>query len=280
MNVKGMTDTFNLNAKKPCDDRCTILDLFADLEFADGKAASNKDGAWFHHAVLLNSGPGVVEPNCGKGAVENLFMSGNEKSRGGFALPGSNIKSGYSIGPQNKFILTTELMNLKKEDQWVWMTITYDYLPGPHDDFKQGKTVWQSIGPIRNTCGSATPQPNWGPSNLTVTQQPKFRQFAEHSGYWVAPKDGFILGTGGHQHDGGTGVLIFKNNEVICDSQPHYATDGHGGMGMRKRQLMGGDYENTAIPHIQKQMACNFKDGIPLKKGDTMHIQVSHFYTY
>jgi hypothetical protein len=82
MNVQGMTDTFNVNAKKPCDEYCTILALFADLEYADGTPATNKDGAWFHHAVLLNSGPNVLEPNCGMGKVENIFMSGNEKTTG------------------------------------------------------------------------------------------------------------------------------------------------------------------------------------------------------
>jgi hypothetical protein len=283
MNVQGMVDTFNMNVKKPCDNHCTILSLFADLEFADGTAATNNDGAWFHHAVLLNSGPNIIETNCGgiggsMGKVENIFMSGNEKSIGGFAIPDSNIKSGYSLTPQDKFIMTTELMNMKDKEQWVWMTLTFDFLPGQHPDFKQGKTVWQSIGPAP-PCRSNKVKSNWGPSNLTMSQQPKSLKFSEHSHRWEAPRDGWVLGTGGHQHDGGTGTLIFLNDKVICESLPRYVKSsghGHGSMGMQKRQLKAGDYNNEEIPHIEKQNACNFQDGIPIKKGDTMHIQVDY----
>jgi len=276
MNVQGMTDTFNMNAKKPCDDKCTILAIRADLEYADGKLATNKDGAWFHHAVLLNSGPNVIEPNCGRGKVENMFMSGNEKSTNVFALPGASIKSGFSIAKVNNFILTTELMNMKDVEQWVWMTLSFDYLEGEHPTFKNGKTVWSSIAPIPS-CPGTKAQKNWGPSNLTLSQQPKSLKFAEHSHVWQAPKDGFILSTGGHQHDGGTGVLVFKNDEIICDSAPIYtAAGGHGAMAGMKRQLKAGEYSNNDIPHIDKQKGCAFKDGIPLKAGDLMHIQANY----
>ena len=226
--------------------------------------------------MLLNSGPNVLEPNCGMGKVENIFMSGNEKSTGGFALPESNIKSGYSLTPADRFIMTTELMNMKDKEQWVWMTLTYEYLPGKHPDFKQGKTVWQSIGPLPTCSGKV--KANWGPSNLTVSQQPRVMKFSEHSPLWEAPRDGFILGTGAHQHDGGTGTYIFLNDKVICDSVPRYvnSSHGHGGMGMRRRQLMGGDYKNEEIPHIEKQSGCGFKDGLAIKKGDTMHIQANY----
>jgi hypothetical protein len=170
---------------------------------------------------------------------------------------------------------------MKDKEQWVWMTLTYEYLPGKHPDFKQGKTVWMSIGPLPS-CPGTKVKASWGPSNLTLTQQPKVMKFSEHSTFWQAPKDGWILGTGGHQHDGGTGVYVFQNDKIICDSAPHYVNStgsSHGGMGMRKRQLNGGDYKNSDIAHIEKQSPCNFKDGIVLKKDDTMHIQANYDFT-
>lgn len=39
---------------------------------------------------------------------------------------------------------------------------------------------------------------------------------------------------------------------------------------------MGSSAENTDISHILKQDPCLFPDGIPLKKGDTMYLQVNY----
>jgi hypothetical protein len=149
--------------------------------------------AWFHHAVLLNAGPGVVEPNCGTGKVENIFMSGNERTTGGFALPNSTVKSGYTLKKDNYFILNTELMNMGNNEKFVWMTISYEYLEGLHPEYKQGKTIWMSIGAPAFCGGQTSP---WGPTNLTRSQQPKIKVFSEHSQPWTIPKDGVLLSTG------------------------------------------------------------------------------------
>lgn len=200
LNVQGMSNTLKIGAKKPCDNECTLLSLIADLEYADGSAANNANGAWLHHIVLLNSGPNVIEPNCGAGKLENIFMSGNERSYGGFALPNSTVKSGYSLTPKDKFVLTTQLMNMEDKEKFAWVTITYEYLEGAHPDYKQGKTVWQSIGPQLVACANKVESP-WGPSNLTASQQPKMDIFTEHSTPWTAPKDGWLLSSGGHMHE-------------------------------------------------------------------------------
>jgi hypothetical protein len=110
--------------------------------------------------------------------------------------------------------------------------------------------------------------------------------------------DAWLLSTGGHMHDGGVSTEIFKNNERICNSVPHYSKvsashahgdeagktgmGGMGGMGMRnKRQMMGGmpgtgAAGNADIEHIEKQTGCAFYAGMPLKKGDSMYLQVNY----
>jgi hypothetical protein len=201
-------------------------------------------------------------------------MSGNERTIGGFALPNATIKSGYSIGKANTFILQTELMNLHDKEKFVWMTISYEILPGLHMDFKQGKTVWMNIGPML-PCGKV--QSPWGPSNLTLSQQPKTMVFSEHSLPWTAPKDGWVMSTGGHLHDGGESLKVYQGDKVICHSTPNYEKGhGHGMGGMRKvkRQMKVGDTTNDSIEHIAKQSVCLFQGGIPLKKGTKMYIEV------
>jgi hypothetical protein len=44
LNVQGMTNTFKIGAKKPCEGECTVLGLQGDIEYADGKPASNSEG--------------------------------------------------------------------------------------------------------------------------------------------------------------------------------------------------------------------------------------------
>jgi len=279
LNVQGMSNTLKIGAKKPCEKDCTVLALWATLEDANGVEVGNKEGSWLHHIVLLNSGPKVIEPNCGAARVENIFMSGNERSTGGFALPNATMKSGYSLTPQDKFILTTQLMNMEDKEKWVWVVITYEYLDGPTPpDYKQGRTIWQTIGPaLTPACGKKNVTSPWGASNLTASQQPKTDVFSEHSVPWIAPRDGYLMSTGGHMHDGGVSTEIFRNKERICNSVPHYAKTTSGeGHGMAKRQMMGSGPGNADIEHIQKQDGCAFPGGLPLKKGDSMYVQANY----
>lgn len=90
-------------------------------------------------------------------------------------------------------------------------------------------------------------------------------------------------------HSGGISTEVFRNSERICNSVPTYgmapskaataATTGektHGHGDMAKRQMMGSGAGNADIPHILKQDACLFPDGIPMKKGDTMYLQANY----
>ncbi|KAF2672991.1 hypothetical protein BT63DRAFT_436803 [Microthyrium microscopicum] len=274
MNVQGMADAFMFSAKKPCSGDCMILRLDADLEYADGSAANNSNGAWLHHAVVFNSGPGVVEPTCGTGRVENIYMVGNERTTGQFSLPKSEIKSGYPLTAENSLVLSTELMNMHDKEQFVWVAVNYDIVDGHQPEYKAGRTVWMTIGGV-SYCGSIYNP--FGMSNLTLMGQPKVKAFSEHSVPWIAPKDGFIMSTGGHMHDGGVSIEVVRNNEVICTSKPDYSKEGGHSHGMKsKRQMPGGDHTNNDIEHIASQGICLFPEGVPFKKGDKMYIQANY----
>ena len=78
-----------------------------------------------------------------------------------------------------------------------------------------------------------------------------------------------------HMHDGGVNTEIFKNNQLICKSLPHYAK-GTSSHGMRRRQIAGGSYSNNEIEHIYRQDTCKFPDGVAVKKGDKMHLTVNY----
>jgi hypothetical protein len=221
-----------------------------------------------------------MEPTCGTQLLEIIFMSGNERTTSGYGIPTASVKSGYSMDSNDRFVLTTELMNIDDREKWAWLAVTYEYLDGPQPDYKEGKMVWLTIGPV--LCRGANTNENWtpfGPSNLTLMQQPKRVKFSESSFVWTAPRNGVILSTGGHMHDGGTNAEIYKNNEVICNSVPTYSSKHTAHKHDMKRQVMGDGLSNTQIDHIQKQEPCVFKHGLPLKKGDKMRLRVNYDFT-
>jgi hypothetical protein len=219
--------------------------------------------------------------------IENLFMAGNERSPVFFALAGSSIQSGYLITPKDTFTLDTQLMNLQDKEKWVWVTITYDIVENPSNDMKTGRNAWMSLSPWTAGACPATFENKFGETNLTSTLQPKKDVFAEHSLPWVADADGFILATGGHMHDGGVNTEIFLNDKKICTSNSEYGTgagehahaDKPKGGPEGMPGAAGGPASNAEIPHIQKQTRCTFKDGMPIKKGDSMYIVANYDFT-
>jgi len=279
MNVQGMSNGFDVGMPRPCEGECTILDVSADLEYANGAPANLSSGAWFHHMVLWNAGPKVWDSNCGNSRVENIYMAGNERSSVGYGIQGAKIKTGYKLQPQDMFAMTTQLMNMEDKEKWVWITMNFEYLDGPQPDYKVGKPIWMSIGigPGAWCPGDDYTKNPFGASNITISQQPKALRFSEHSMPWRALQDGYILSTGGHMHDGGVSTEIFKNDALLCDSLPHYAktTQGHHPMHDR-RQISGGATSNTEIEHIEKQDPCLYMEGVPLKKGDQMYMKVNY----
>jgi hypothetical protein len=53
LKVSGMTNTFQMGVKKPCDS-CVLLALDAGLQNADGSPANTTTGAYLHHMGLVS----------------------------------------------------------------------------------------------------------------------------------------------------------------------------------------------------------------------------------
>jgi hypothetical protein len=212
---------------------------------------------------------------------EHMFESGNEKTVIDYAVANSTIPTGYRFKADDTLILNSELMNMRDEVKWVWLTLTYDYyLEQTHPEIKDGRAVWMSIGTPR--CGGKNDHNPFGKTNLTIMEQPTAMVLSEHSMPWTSPGDGFIMGLNGHLHEGGTNIEVFKEGQIICTSTPHYSHFASGGMGSMshaKRQIMGPNTKNTEIEHIDKQGGCVFEKPLPIKKGDSMFIKANYDFT-
>jgi hypothetical protein len=189
-------------------------------------------------------------------------MSGNERTEIKFSVQNSTVKSAYYLHPTDTLLINNELMNLDNEEKWVWLTITFEYLEGFSPEYKQSKVIWQSIGTAR--CGEKTTNP-FGSPNVTSTLHPKVMTFSEHSIPWTARKEGLLLGTNAHMHDGGLGIDVFQNNNKICSSIPHYNTT----LGMSGMSGM----------HIDRYEGCEFSPPIPLQIGDRMYLRANYDFT-
>jgi hypothetical protein len=194
----------------------------------------------------------------------------------------SSVNVGYHLRSSDELLFNVELMNMEDKEKWVWLTLNWDYIEGPHPEYMDGKVVWMSVGPSR--CGGNNTNP-FGASNLTESQQPTLEKFTEYSLPWTAPADGWVMGGNGHLHEGGTSTEIYKNGVRICTSVPHYSnttspTLGGMGHGRRKRQLKGTEATtNTDIEHIEKQGGCTFDKPIRIKKGEQMYITANYDFT-
>jgi hypothetical protein len=217
-------------------------------------------------------------------------MSGNERTMANFSVPDASIRTAYRVGPDDAFVLNTELQNFAEREQYVWQSITYDVYDKPPvssngtaatPPFRQSKIVWLTIGNYQNPsvglCHYLNPAPPFGESNLTSWDLPKKLQFAEHSKIWKSDSKGDIMSSGGHMHAGGTDVTIWKNEKNICRSIPTYAKGkagaGHGHMrGVEKRQVKAGGYGNMDVEYIERISMCEFPQGLPIKPGDQLYM--------
>jgi len=285
---QGLTAGTKMYAKKPCEGNCVILRISASMEYEDGSKADIDTGAWLHHAVLLNVGSTIKDPVCNTPYMENMFMSAKTETEGVFLLPNSSVKSGYHLSPSDSFVLTTEVMNMDTREKWVWLTLTYDYIEGENPEYKDARVVWMTIS--KSICGDNAHNP-FGEGNLTESRQPLKRVFSEHSLPWELPSDAQLLGENGHLHDGGVGMDIFYNDQLICTTTPKYAkgasTGAMGGGGTSDgskhshgrrdiKPLNGGNYTNSDIEHIVQQTPCINEPPLAVKKGAKMWLAANY----
>jgi hypothetical protein len=220
-------------------------------------------------------------------------MGGTERTIVNFTLPDSKILAGYKIHNSDSFIINTDLQNFNAKEQYVWQTISYDIVEGTPKDYLSSQIVWLTIGTLENPsiglCHYFNGEFPWGPTNLTKNDLPNRKIFAEHSKVWRAESPGLILSSGGHVHAGATNIEIHKNFQVFCNSvaaygksnaesggSGHHGGGGAMGPGMRKRQVPGGNYTNNDVEFVSSMSMCNFPEGVPLAKNDSLHIQANY----
>jgi hypothetical protein len=159
--------------------------------------------------------------------------------------------------------MNNEFQNMDDKEKWGWLTLSYEMVENVPQGYKTTKHIQQSIGPPR--CGGNATNP-FGASNVMErTLHPKMQTFSEHTIPYIALKNGWLLGNGGHMHDGGLQIDTFLNDEMICSSKPHYN--------------MSGGMPGMPGMKIDRYEICEFRPPKPLKKGDVMYARVDYDFT-
>jgi hypothetical protein len=160
-------------------------------------------GDRLHHMVHFTSGPNRWDPVCYNRlsiphlslwetpeTSERFFSSGNERTVMDFNPGGINMTygTGYHLTPEDKFHYIVDLMNMNMEDKEVYLTMTYDIIPGQlPPGWDEVKTVWLDA----NNCMISDVQPPSENGTFQIGSAP-----------WKPNFEGRIINMVGHLHDG------------------------------------------------------------------------------
>jgi hypothetical protein len=259
---KGILTWAAFKMKKPCEE-CMITTMEAGLEYPDGREATIDTGAWMHHLMLMNGGKGLADPTCPNPMMppgERVFASGNERSVIWMTPKTGEFKSGYHIRADSTFSMELELMNLDADPKPVYLTLTYEFAPGPPP------AGWLNTRPVYldvTGCfrGSEIAPPK-GKDQFTLT-----------STDFKAPWSGKLVSVMGHLHDGGASLQLYQRAQAangasrqLCDSQATY-----GGTPQYIERSQAG---KAGMKHISNMTDC-FNMG-EVTKGDKFYVEAHY----
>jgi hypothetical protein len=286
------------NITMPCAN-CMLTWMRAGLEYADGRQANINTGLWLHHTAIGNTGR--ADPICTNRTADGayFFASGNERTIANLCDSGT-VKTGYFIRQGDTFIMVTELMNTGSEPQPAYVTVTYEFIPGPpgipmpgatHDDipsvpapyvdmphadtanslfvqrsqFKDSQPLYMDV----SNCSDSSEVPAYPDRDFSFAMKPWSSDLDPTGSNFKA------VYVGGHIHDGGTHIDIYKNNLLMCRCAATYgqnsmyeeSASAMDGMAVadnhQHRNNITAEVQSTA--HISKISVCDglgdFKDG-------------------
>jgi hypothetical protein len=157
-----------------------------------------------------------------------------------FTTRDGQFASGYHVGKNDRIRLTVDLVNYIPSSQKLFVTLDLEYFPGNVGDDCDITLMTVTGCRKRQIKTSET-----GAVNTT-------------SDSFLFLKNGTIISTQGHMHDGGSQMELFLNGKPICTSYAKYGGEG------ATTTIDGKTWET-----ISGMSLCNEKP-IPVKVGDAL----------
>jgi hypothetical protein len=112
---------------------------------------------------------------------ERFWASGNERTPIRFA-DWNITDAGYRMAKGDILSMIVDLMNMNKQDQTIYVSITYDYFDGKPAGMSEVKPIWLDV----DQCGFSEARAKSQNGGYMVTSAP-----------WKTTVSGEILGMGG-----------------------------------------------------------------------------------
>lgn len=223
------------------------------------------DGLYNHHIVWYDqskTNPSFVSCN-GKRARSmpmSIFMgSGSEETDGMYNHGGGAVKSGYYIGKKDVINFGMDIVNYHDRERTVYMSNEIEYIPGKPADYTDSQTHVITMG----MCDGGNAM--MGAMNIHAPKDKKRFTMTGNKPI-VVEKEGYMVSTIGHLHDGGLHMVISINDKEVCDSKIKYGGPGH-------EQVQP---DGTVWKTLARTIAC--PDPIRVHKGD--RIQMKAFFDF
>lgn len=183
----------------------------------------------------------------GMGGFSVFLGQGDDGTAMTYMTKGQNVKAGYYLSKTDSTNLMSEIINYKDEEQEVYVTLDYEYLPNMPTRPKEYLDV--GLGAINvEPCGIQNLKPD-------STKATKYT-----SPPWDVAGDGYLLDVKPHLHDGGLNMTFYVNGKEACTSNAVYGTSG-------SATIDGGEKWET----IGAYTPC--LEPIAIKKGDKLTME-------
>ena len=234
--------------------------------------------AHIHHAHWFGFDPGNAEDNyfrqLGPGTHEWVFGNGDEETRADFrrrtaAEPNGPVYGNYLPAGRNQTVIYM-LHNKTAQPMEVWIVLDVVFQHGTRAQLEAltGRQYHDVNGMLMGRTFNVPREAN-GDGQWENIKDQKTADGKERPIEWVAPRDGTIIGTGGHLHPGGTEVTMenygSKENPCPADSKGR----GYGGTLLLDSDIIN---RNAPLSEDYQTEVTHPAWRAPIRKGDRIRI--------
>ena len=239
--------------------------------------------AHIHHAHWFGFDPGNAEDNYfnffGPGTHEWVFGNGDEETRADFrrrsaAQPNGPVYGNYLPAGRNQEVIYM-LHNKTNQPMEVWIVLDVVFQHGTRQQLEElsGREYHDVNGMLLGRTFNVPREPEGdGEWNYLKDQKNCAERNRRPEGCaieWVAPRDGTIIGSGGHLHPGGTDVIAENYGSEADPCPSDKRKRGYGGT-----LLYHSDIINRAAPLSEDYQTEVTHPAwrAPIRKGDRIRI--------
>lgn len=143
----------------------SIVQANASVVYKDESIIDVNTGLYNHHLLLIdlsktaptiatcsNNGRGVQPPGMS-------MFAGSSEDKGGafFTTKDGQLNSGYYIGPNDRVVMTGDIVNYTNESKTVYSLIDIEYMPGKPPGHMEAVTQLWSVGQCDGKVGAVKP---------------------------------------------------------------------------------------------------------------------------